>query len=176
MEAQELGASDAAEHKNTILSRVYSVLKPEGFKKKGQLFTSERDSVVLFIQLQSSTSSTASVLKATVNLGIFSRAVAARIGHVREPSILEAHWRQRIGHLTADHHDKWWTVQTGPEAGRAGDEIAEVLASRALPVMLSLASTEKLKELWQTGSGGGLTEYQRREYLLALGVTPWGSD
>jgi len=154
--------------KKVLLAKIHAALKPSGFRKTGNTFFSEQDDVVLFIQLQSSSRSTKDVLVATVNLGIFSLSLALKVGNTRRPNILDAHWRERLGYFLPAPHDKWWEVASDEEANVVGEKIAELVQSAAMPAMFGIASTAKLKSLWETGKSPGLTEYQRQQYLRAL--------
>ena len=158
----------ADEFRKTILAQMHELLKPMGFRKKGKLFFSNVNDVVLFIQLQGSRSSTKDMLKVTVNAGVFSRTVAERVGNTHDPNIYESHWRARIGFLIPEQRDKWWKVSNEAEATRCASEITSALANYVLPEMQSLASTEKLRSLWEAGKGPGLTDFQRTQNLKAL--------
>jgi len=156
------------DYKRIILVQLHSLLKPIGFRKKQQCFSAEQGDTVLFIQMQSSTKSTKNVSVVTINLGIFSRVVAESVGNTRAPNILDAHWRERIGSFLPDGSDKWWEIQSSDEADLCGAEITRILINRVLPQMRSLASTDRLKSLWEEGKSPGLTDYQRKQYLQAL--------
>lgn len=158
----------SATYKQTILTQLHELLKPMGFRKKAQSFAADKDDTVLFVQLQSSTKSTKDRFVVTVNLGIFSRTVAERLGDTHAPNILDAHWRERIGRLMPAGTDKWWDIRSQSEADRCAAEITSVMRDKALPLMLSLASTEKLKAYWEHGTKPDLTSHMRQEYLKAL--------
>ena len=158
----------ADEFKKTILAQMQALLKPMGFRKTRTLFSADVNDVVLFVQLQSSSKSTKDFLVVTVNVGIFSRTVAERIGNTREPNINEAHWRQRIGMFMSQRRDKWWEISNEAEAKRCASEITSVLANHALPEMQRLNSTESLKSEWEAGKCHGLTDYLREQYLGVL--------
>jgi hypothetical protein len=156
------------DYRRIVLSRLHEALKPRGFRKTKALFSAERNDTVLFIQLQSSRSTTKDKLIATVNLGIFSRKVAQAVGNTRAPNIGDAHWRVRIGYFLPDASDKWWEIQSESDAILSASEINSLLIDKALPEMQRLDSTENLKALWSTDAGHGLTDYQRKRYLQAL--------
>ncbi len=157
-----------AEFKKILLGKMHIALKAAGFRKNGHVFSSQRDDGVLFLQLQSSSKSTRDVLIATVNLGIFSRTLALKIGNTRKPNILAAHWSERLGHFLPDANDKWWEVRSDEQANAVGEEIGEIVRSRALREMCEIASTAGLKALWETGQCPGLTAGQRQQYLRVL--------
>jgi len=108
------------------------------------------------------------LLIVAINLGIFSRLIAEHVGNTHEPNIHDAHWRVRIDYFTPERSGKWWEIQSEDEANRAASEIVNILLTKALPVMRSLTSSEKLKSLWQTGESPGIGARQREQYLEAL--------
>jgi hypothetical protein len=112
--------------------------------------------------------STKDVPVVTINVGIFSRTVAQSEGNTHEPNLAEAHWWRRIGHYLPGGSDKWWTIHSQQEADLCAAEIVTILNEEALPEMRSLASTDKLKSLWEEGSSPGVTDYQRQRFLKAL--------
>jgi hypothetical protein len=158
----------SADFKRIILAEMHTYLKAAGFRKKGAVFAAEQNDTVLFIQLQNSLKSTRDFLVVTVNLGIFSRVVAEKMRNTHEPNILEAHWRERIGHFTSNGSDKWWDIQNEKEARSCGAEITNILVNRVFPRMRSLASAANLKSLWLTGESPGLTDYERKRFVEAL--------
>ncbi len=145
-----------------------ALLKPLGFRKHGNRFSVNRGDTLLFIQLQSSTRTTHNTLSVTVNLGIISIPLTEKQGFRTHPNILDSHWQERIGRFLPRPQDKWWTVRNMAEALVAGDEIVAILQASGLPTMNSLASTQQLRELWETGYCPGLTDFQRRRYRALL--------
>lgn len=158
----------AEAYKRTILTQLHTLLKPMGFRKKGQYFSMDKNDTVLFVQLQSSSKSTKDRLVVTINLGIFSRTVAERLGDTHEPNIVDAHWRERIGRFMPAGTDKWWDIQSQRDADLCAAEITSIVRDKALPQMLSLAATEKLKAYWEQGNSTSLTQHMRQEYLKVL--------
>jgi hypothetical protein len=158
----------AAVFKTIILARLHVLLKPYGFRKNGSTFSSGTNDVVLFVQLQSSSKTTSATLVATVNLGVFSRTVANKVRNTRKPSILEAHWRERVGFLLDEPTDKWWQISSEQQAIAAAEELSEILLKSALPKFHTLSSSESLKRLWETGEAPGLTEFQRQQFLKVM--------
>ena len=158
----------ADDFRKTILAQMQALLKPMGFRKTRTLFSADVNDVVLFVQLQSSSKSTKDFLVVTVNLGIFSRTVAERVGNTHDPNIYETHWRQRIGMFMSERKDKWWEISNEAEAKLCASEITGVLADQALPEMQRLNSTESLKSEWEAEKCHGLTDYLRKQYLGVL--------
>ena len=148
---------------------IWEILKPRGFKKKGFKFVADSGDVLLIVQLQSSTSSTSSQKVLTANLGVFSKTLSGKMGYqISEPTVWDGHWQERLGWLMKDPSDKWWTVSAEDEAQAAGLEVAGLLKEVGIPLIESLNSTERLRELWQSGKFPGITQTQRDDYLAYL--------
>lgn len=140
------------EFTKTLLGKMYDVLKPSGFRKKGSTFVKEcGDDVVLEVNLQKSSSSTSAGLRATVNLRVYSRTLSRAMGHSMDyPADPHRHWEERIGSLMPEQRDRWWSVPTSQAAVQAGEDIAEALSRFGLPALDAVSSTEKLRTLWLT--------------------------
>jgi hypothetical protein len=128
------------------------------------------------VNLQKSVSSSRDFVKATVNLGVFSFPLARSMSRagwwVRtlvSPTVWDGHWRERIGFLLPERSDKWWEIRDTDEAVAVGVEIASVLTTYGLPALAAVASTDRLRALWESGRSPGVTEKQRLDYLRALG-------
>jgi hypothetical protein len=152
--------------KKLVLAPVLPLLKARGYRKFGHNFSAVRTSATLWVNLQSSTSSTKAHLKITCNLGI----VLHPLTDESRRSVYDAHWRERIGFFLPDPHDRWWICGSDSEAITAGQEIALLLENRALPEMDHLASPEAMAALWSSGRSPGLTDRLRRDYLAQLTV------
>lgn len=161
MNGQELAAP--------VTKSLSGVLSPHGFKKRGGAYVVDGPDVVLMIQVQKSTSSTKDKAILTVNLRIFSKTIAARLGYpIDRPSISTGHWRVRIGELGPTQNDYWWPLSNEAEAAKAEEEIKTILKETGVPLLLSLSSTDRLLALWKTGKSPGITPTQREDYIAAL--------
>jgi len=156
------------DYKRIILGQMRDLLKPQGFRKSASTFVAERNDVLLFVQLQSSTKTTRQTLIVTVNLGIVSLLLHHREGYQRKPNFLDSHWSERIGHFLLEGGDKWWEMNDSEGAVRAGAEITNILKLHGLPALEALAATERLRQLWQSGQRPGLTDFERKKYLALL--------
>jgi hypothetical protein len=151
--------------KKLVAAPIAATLKQHGFRKKGLAFSAQRPGVLLLVTLQSGSGSTRDLLKVTCNLGIW----VERLAQHPAPSIWESHWRQRLGFFLPDPRDHWWECSSAESSARVGEEIAELLESKALPSMEGLASPKDLAVLWSSGRSPGLTENQRVDCLARLG-------
>jgi predicted DNA binding protein len=153
--------------KQIIIDRLNEVLKPEGFKKSGNMFSSSNGDLAYFINIQSSQDSTASILKVTVNIEIYS-SIVYKLQDSSLPEKWSRHYTQRIGSLFDNTNDKWWTIVNDKEANEAANEIAEITSNKVLPTLYKLKTTNDLATLWRQNICPGLTEQQRKEYLNLL--------
>jgi hypothetical protein len=162
-------AGDSSGLLNPFAAPIAELLKIRGFKKKGLRFVADPGDALLIIQLQSSSSSTGSQKILTVNLGVYSKTLAAKLGEQKSsPTVWDCHWQERLGYLMKDPTDKWWTMSSEAEAQAAGQEAAGLLRDAGIPLLESLNSTERLRALWQRGESPGITPFTRDQYLEAL--------
>lgn len=153
--------------KKTIIDRLNEILKPKGFKKSGSMFSYSNGDLTYFINIQSSQSSTVTILKATVNIEIYSSTVY-KLQDTSLPEKWSRHFTQRIGSMFDNPHDKWWTIENNKEAADAANEIADITNNKVLPTFDKLKTTNDLATLWRQKKCPGLTEHQRKEYLSLL--------
>ncbi len=158
------------ELKAPIIDQVKQLLHPMGYRKLGGLFSRPSEDVVHLIEIQGSRGNTSGQAKFTLNVGVFAyELVYPDVRDVRKPSIPEAHWRQRLGFLSPEKIDLWWEVSTQEQSVSAAQDIANRLTCYALPALSELSNLEALAMLWLSGRCPGLTDYQRKKYLAALG-------
>lgn len=164
-----MSANDAAK---SILAGLRAFLSPHGFRRKEPTFTAERGDLFLLVNLQRSTSSTKDVLILTLNLGVYSVLLADRAreeGQFAPPSSIWAcHWNRRIGGLMPGNSDQWWRLARDGDAALVEKELLEGLERYGLPALEGVASTARLRALWETGASPGLTDKQRQDYLALL--------
>jgi hypothetical protein len=149
-------------HKKQIGLAVATALKPLGFRRKGQVFTRQLGEVTHILSLQSSTSSTASLLKITVNLGVW---VSSLAEDGSKPALWSAHWCERLGFLMPQRIDYWWEISSDHDAEFATRQIVEAIQTYAVPQLEQLASRDALVALWRAGRSPGLTDFQAKRYL-----------
>ena len=149
-------------HKKQIGLAVATALMPLGFRRRGSVFTRQLDEVTHILSLQSSTSSTASLLKITVNLGVW---VSFLAEHGSKPELSSAHWRERLGLLMPQRIDYWWEISSDHDAERATRQIVEAIRTHAVPEFEQLVTRNALAALWRAGRSPGLTAFQIKRYL-----------
>jgi hypothetical protein len=155
----------AKEYKKLIVLKSAETLRLAGFKKQGVHFSRSVNDVVHLLSFQSSTESTSTTVKMTVNVGIWLNAL---VEDWQKPDIWSSHWRQRIGQLMPEHNDRWWTVSSEHEAKIAASEIDKAVKKYVLPEFENLSNRDALVKLWQAGVSPGLTKLLATRYLDRL--------
>lgn len=150
--------------KKIILTGLSEILKPKQFKKSGANFTFSNGDLVYFINLQSSQSSTANILKVTVNIEIAST-LLAKLEDTSLPEKDIRHYANRIGSFLPTHQDKWWAIDSIETAQKASQEINTIISNDIFNLFEKLKTTNDLAELWNTEKAVRLTEVERKKYL-----------
>lgn len=158
-----------ATYRKIITDQLQALLKPQGFKKKGNIFSLKKGDITYYIETQSSSNSTKEVLVLTVNIQITSE-LLARISGSSMPEHHQQHYTERIGLYLPCSQDYWWTVNSEAQAVAAGKEITTALESKVLPELFVIRSYEDLVTLWSQGKSPGLTNFKRLEYLHLLDI------
>jgi Domain of unknown function (DUF4304) len=161
---------DVEDQFKDVLNAAWAILKGAGYTKRGTSFRIENDGNIRIIDFQRSAESSASAIKFTVNLGVISGELLRKWDPEKDLSkegIWGAHLRERIGALTPAKEDRWWTVTSLPVAD-IKEEVADLLATLAIPFLRQHARDSDLVTLWKTGRSPGLTEGQRARNLTLL--------
>ncbi len=161
---------ETAAYRKEVLGRLREALTPEGFSKLGaNAFSRQRGDVLHLVEIQRGKWSTKSSLELTVNLGVLSLELAKRTGrHEQGPQICFCHWSARLGELMPEQQDKWWEISSATQVPTVADEVVDALIQYGLPALSALDSTQSLKNFWESGRYGGLTEFLRDKYLDLL--------
>ena len=154
-----------ASFKSVILNSMAELLRPVGFRKSGAVFARAVNDVIHLISLQSSTSSTASSVRLTVNVAVWVPTLAEPN---QRPDVCSSHWNERIGGLMPQRSDRWWTVTSEQESQAAAFEIGTAIKQFALPALAVLETSATLADLWESGASPGLTKFQAHRYLSRL--------
>ncbi len=158
---------NSKDYKKIIIDKLTSELKERHFKKKENIFNFSNGDLTYFIGVQSSQSSTADVLKLTVNTEIAS-AIISKLDDTSLPIKHQRHYTRRIGSYFEYSEDKWWTVDSVKTAEKAASEICNIIKEKVIPNFDTLKSTNDLVTLWKNGGWIGITEGQRKHYLSLL--------
>jgi hypothetical protein len=153
------------EYTEIVIASSSQLLKQEGFRKSGILFSRALSDLTHLVGFQKSTNSTDKTIKITVNLAIWLPILSND-----KPNIWDAHWRERIGHLSPKKTDTWWIIDSVDCAQRIGEEIANSISQWGLPAINQLSTQESLIKLWRSGFSPGITDFTRKQYLSRLSI------
>jgi hypothetical protein len=159
--------TSSKDYKKVIIEGLTSLLKPLGYKRKGNVYTLLINDLIYYISLQSSQTSTAQRLKVTVNIEMSSSRLAA-FRDDRMPLNAHRNFHERIGMYSDEKNDKWWLINNMQEAITASGQINDLLLNKVLPELESLKSTNDLIVFWKKGNCRGITDFQRKYYLQLL--------
>ena len=144
----------------------------EGYVGNGDRLTLKVSEAVIVFELQQDLkNSSKELVRFTVNAGISLDALRVFFsGEPSESSVSteQCHWRSRLGRLMPPPSDVWWTINNDEEAESRCGEIVSIIRDIAFPQIKTLAVVETFVQLWQSGRGQGLTEYERRISLARL--------
>lgn len=163
--------------KKALLKEFGSVLKPLGFKRRGQTFHHNNDDVVrmVFLGIQKSEYSFSGILVDCVQ-GIYSHYLGKHsyLPYEPKPNIEDSHWRKHlIFQLPENLRDKMeklghFHVQEDADPGEQAQMIREYFEQYALAELLDLDSTEKLRDFGASGNYADCSEKLRTRFLKIL--------
>jgi hypothetical protein len=153
-------------YKKIVLDEMKALLKPIGFRKKGQTFWRELAGVIHLINLQSSSASTSSSAKVTVNIAVL--APQALNSWDSPYSVWSAQWRARLGELSPDKREKWWQLHDLGSARGVANQIVTDLESFGLPALAEFASVSSLVSVLETGDGHGHTVAHQKKLATRI--------
>jgi hypothetical protein len=167
------------------ISRDYCgpLLKPHGFKTRGNGFWRQSDGLLHDVGFQASMWGSSNSGRFTINVGVTHPQMYAlflRRPVAKNPS--SAHWpiTQRIGFLMPEKHDHWWSVDETTDVPKLGEGIAKVLRTAALPFLDALRTPEQLSAYLAVGHWVGIPEVQleiaRALYLHCNGESQAAMD
>jgi len=129
-----------------VVDAIGQVLRLRGYRKRDLTFWRDVGEVRQLVNVQRSTSSTASEARFTINLAaLCPKALAS---WELEYSVASAPWSDRIGTYGVSAQDNWWIVTSEEEARVAAEEVLQML-SPALEVLEAIDSVSKFSEALQ---------------------------
>jgi len=159
----------SSEFSKLIKECLKPLLNKHGFKGRGNTFISKKNDIYCLINFQKSRKSSAAEVIFTVNLGIASSALFNFFSkEVKQPTIEDCHYRQRIGFLLPQRVDKWWTINLDTEMNKLCDELKRCLVEYAFIELEKYSSNESLRDLWMSDKCPGLTDTLRLMNLTVL--------
>jgi hypothetical protein len=152
--------------KDAIL-KVRRALGERGLSAKGTTFYKEvEDGNVIVLSLQKSVKSTSFRTELTLNYGVLSALIQARVqgGPFLEVDVMKAHWRKR---LNEGGREKWFSA----ESNASSDELARLIltaAEQVLPELIAHSTNAALRDEWLAGASPGITNMQRLLYAVIV--------
>jgi hypothetical protein len=138
-----------------ILGAIDDVLLPEGYRKKGQLFTAEREGVIHVVQVLKQGALSPEEFAGALYVGAFSPALAracaernwGQYGHAvdRPTRVEDCQWDRRWPEL------KPFRVSTPEEADQIAQEIVRYLKESALPELARLTTAAAFHDVLYRG-------------------------
>ncbi len=151
-----------------LLSDLRQALSEHGFRRRSQNFVIESPECWGVINLQKSLYSSPGQKTFTVNVAIAAKRILRFYGEPEDkpPLHYACHWETRLGHLTPDPSDRWWTLSDEASYKPVSTEVRELVASTAVPMVKDHLTEEQLLELWDHNVGG--FEYLMLKYKSIL--------
>ncbi len=167
---------DARAAFNELFRRFRPLLREAGFRR-----TRASTSYLIggpnpgLLSFQKSWSSITQEVEFTISIGVWSRRLAAFHATMSEqppvpewPSIMDCHWRRRLGFLMPEHDDVWWTISDQTEVDELERELTPILTEIALPTLQGRISDEALRDVWLKGTDVGISDFDRLRHLTVL--------
>ena len=132
----------------TIKLEFAGLLRENDFKKSGRTWHALDGDSWLIVNVQASTSNLGDEGKFTVNLGVYSQAIATLAGqavHNGKPKEYESTIRTRLGSL-AYGKDHWWVISPQSDLPVISRDIVDNMASFGLPWLRSHKTIAQLSE------------------------------
>lgn len=135
-----------------LLKNIQHTLKEHGYTRKAGIFYKKfKDNWGIIGFQKSRSSSNEFGIKFTINLGIYSKAVAELLDPTRiksKPTVWDLHWGQRIGLLFPEKNDKWWVIDESTSLEFLEQEIKECLLHKVIPEIDKCINNNHLVDLW----------------------------
>lgn len=164
------------EYRKVVFSSLREALGDAGFKARGSTLSRSSGDVLHLVDLQGSQTSTSTMFKCTVNLGVLVLVLHLEdYGQSRAPATWLAHWRERLGFACPERRDLWWTASSAAEAQGIADDIASRAKTFAVPALDALPDSARLLGLLQSGRSPGLTAHQAARIRERLSGTVAGA-
>jgi hypothetical protein len=152
-----------------LISAIGTVLKPEGFERRGKVLRALSDDIAKVIEFQKSNESNAQRVLFTLNLGIVcGQLLDSERVVLRNSTSIDAHLRTRLGMLLSTPRDMWWELTPSADWEAVASELSQLLVARGLPYLNEYGSVQDLVALWESGKSPGLTATQRSWFLSQL--------
>lgn len=154
-----------------LISDISSLMKAEGFLRKGNRFCYQLGNNWGLLDFQKSRDSTVDQVIFTINIGTCSGRLLEFFSpdlSKQKPTIAICHWRERIGFLLPLQQDKWWSIQTNDLIDPLTDQIRDLIVQNVIPSIKQYITDHQRCSKWLSGKSPGLTDIQRLLNLCVL--------
>lgn len=125
-----------------------ALLKDHGFKKKGRNFYREHNDRVELINVQASQWNQGAEGEFTVNVGVYYPAISAIVGAPAIQGMPKEHdcaVRQRIGLISEERKDAWWSVTATCDKDYIAEDLATKVEMLCLPWLNTMSKLDEVK-------------------------------
>lgn len=152
-----------------VCDEVWQVLKPRGFRRRGQTFSRESSEAFEIVNVQKSTDSTHEAAKLTVNLGVYYKIVDDLFGRPPQtkPMHYDCQYQTRLGRLLEPPEDRWWTMSSDMEVEAAANEILYAVETAGLRALEAVGTLLGAKAALTAGMGNAYLRGESFRRFLA---------
>lgn len=141
--------SDISKRIDAIISaNLAPLLKEHGFRKKARNFYRQHEDRIELINVQASQSNEGAEGRFTVNVGVFYPAICAITGAPTVqgmPKEPDCTVRERIGLISADRKDTWWSITGKSDDGQIAKDLVKKVEILCLPWLESMSNLDEVK-------------------------------
>ncbi len=133
-----------------IRGNLAPLLKERGFRKKARNFYRQHDDRVELINVQASQWNEGAEGQFTVNVGVYYPAISeiTDAPSVKGmPKEYDCTVRQRIGLISEDRKDTWWSLNATSDDGQIAKDVAKKVEMLCLPWLESMSNLDEVKAL-----------------------------
>lgn len=156
-----------------LLKNIHHTLKEHGYSRKAGMFYKKYKDNLGIIGFQKSTSSSNEFgIKFTINLGVYSEAVAELLDPTNiklKPVAWDFQWGRRIGYLLPYDDDKWWVINKETSIDLLEKEIQECLLYKVIPEIDKCIIDNHLLDLWIMNQLPGTGIFNRKNVSASEG-------
>ena len=158
-------------HKNLVAQHVTPLLREAGFRKKGTEYSRAREGLSHLVSIQTSQWNDQNELGFTINCGVLVPGVIEVYANkkVGAPKIEDCSMHIRIGSLTAQKTDLWWSLKESAQQTDSGigQDVADKLHELILPFLDQFNTTSDVIDFLTDAQSSTLALPRSRAQRLA---------
>ena len=106
----------------------------------------------------------------TINTGLSFGSIRSFYNHkeIDFSDVSSYHLKIRIGQYLREKQDLWWTLSENSNENEIANYITNIIINDVLPYLTALSDNAAIVGLWSANTSPGLTDFQRRCYLLIM--------